>query len=53
MFFEAIVKPDENLWKGASFSFTITVGDEYPIQPPKVLCKRVNFFKYYEENIPS
>ena len=53
MYFEAIIKPDENLWKGASFAFTITVCDEYPIQPPKVLSKKVNILKDVLENIPS
>lgn len=41
MFFEVIIKPEENMWKGAQFPFTVTVDENYPIEPPKVLSKKV------------
>ena len=54
MFFEVIIKPDENHWKGGQFPFTVSVSDEYPIKPPKVLCKKVEYYYLYIiENIPS
>lgn len=41
MSFQVIIKPDENIWKGGAFPFLVNVTDEYPIQAPKVLCKKV------------
>jgi ubiquitin-protein ligase len=41
MNFEVTIRPDENVWKGAQFSFTVQVGENYPIDPPKVLSKKV------------
>ena len=32
------VKPPSGYWKGGLFHFTITLGPEYPIKPPKVRC---------------
>lgn len=32
------VGPDQGLWAGAKFSFTIKVPDMYPHEPPKVMC---------------
>lgn len=32
------VTPDQGMWKGATFQFTIKVPDMYPHEPPKVLC---------------
>jgi ubiquitin-conjugating enzyme E2 M len=32
------VKPDQGLWAGGTFAFTIKVPDMYPHEPPKVLC---------------
>lgn len=52
---EAEIKPNEGMWKGATIPFTIEVTEEYPIEPPKVLCKKVCLFKIYflKETIPS
>lgn len=36
---ELTITPDQGLWKGAGFTFTISVPDMYPHEPPKVLCK--------------
>ena len=33
---ELMVSPDQGLWKGASFKFSIRVPDMYPHEPPKV-----------------
>jgi ubiquitin-conjugating enzyme E2 M len=41
------ISPEMGYWKGASFDFTISVPAEYPIKPPKVLCKT----KIYHPNI--
>ncbi len=32
------VSPDQGLWRGATFEFSIRVPDMYPHEPPKVLC---------------
>jgi ubiquitin-conjugating enzyme E2 M len=32
------ITPDQGLWKGATFEFSIKVPDMYPHQPPKVHC---------------
>ena len=32
------VSPDQGLWKGATFEFSIKVPDMYPHDPPKVHC---------------
>lgn len=41
------IAPEMGYWKGGSFDFTISVPAEYPIKPPKVLCKT----KIYHPNI--
>ncbi|KAM3128177.1 hypothetical protein pb186bvf_019724 [Paramecium bursaria] len=40
LYLEAEIKPNEGMWKGATIPFTIEVTEEYPIEPPKVLCKK-------------
>jgi len=42
MIFDIIVMPDENLWSGGRFPFTIVIGENYPINAPKLICKKVN-----------
>lgn len=32
------VSPDQGLWKGATFEFSIKIPDMYPHDPPKVHC---------------
>ena len=32
------VSPDQGLWAGGRFAFTIKVPDMYPHEPPKVMC---------------
>ncbi len=44
MNFDAIISPDDNYWKGCNFPFSISVPDDYPISPPKVLSKKVNWY---------
>jgi hypothetical protein len=41
------VSPEQGLWKGASFDFTVDVPDDYPHNPPKVKCVT----KIYHPNI--
>ena len=38
---ELAVSPDQGLWKGATFKFSIKVPDMYPHEPPKV-CEGVH-----------
>ena len=38
---DVIISPDENFWKGAHFPFSVRVPEDYPINPPKVLSKKV------------
>ena len=38
MCFTATIKPQEGLYQGAAFVFTLTVPNTYPFDPPKVLC---------------
>lgn len=33
---ELTVSPDQGLWKGGKFTFSIKVPDMYPHEPPKV-----------------
>lgn len=37
--FTLIVKPDEGLWKGGTFSFLVEIPPEYNIKPPAVKCQ--------------
>lgn len=41
------VVPDQGLWKGAKYQFSIKVPDMYPHEPPKVHCNT----KIYHPNI--
>ncbi|KAL9648826.1 hypothetical protein ABK040_012257 [Willaertia magna] len=34
-----ILKPDDGIWKNHAHEFEINIPNEYPIQPPKVICK--------------
>jgi ubiquitin-conjugating enzyme E2 M len=36
---EVTLKPDQGLWKGGTFKFTIAVPDAYPHDPPKVSAR--------------
>ena len=37
--FEVTVKPEEgSYWYGGTYSFTVTVSDDYPQEPPKITC---------------
>ncbi|KAL0479391.1 NEDD8-conjugating enzyme [Acrasis kona] len=45
--FTLTLSPDEGIWKNHAHVFDISVPDEYPIKPPKVLCKT----KVYHPNI--
>lgn len=38
MKFSIMIKPDTGYWKGASYTFTFDVNDQYPYKPPKVKC---------------
>lgn len=42
LYFEVDISPDECYWKGGVISFTVQVEEEYPMKPPKVLCKNVS-----------
>ena len=33
------ITPDSGHWRGATFEFSLDVPDEYPMKPPRVLCK--------------
>jgi len=46
IFFIKII-PDDGIWKGVSHQFEINIPFEYPIEPPKVICKT----KVYHPNI--
>lgn len=39
MEFRITVCPDAGYWKGSSFTFKFKVPDNYPHQPPKVVCE--------------
>jgi ubiquitin-conjugating enzyme E2 M len=38
MHFFVFVKPNDGLYKGAEFQFTIDVGGNYPYDPPRAEC---------------
>ncbi|CAF1274917.1 unnamed protein product [Adineta ricciae] len=35
------ISPDEGLYKGGRFVFSVIVSDEYPFSPPKVKCTQI------------
>ena len=37
--FNVIVSPDKGCWAGAKYTFNVTIGADYPHNPPKVVCK--------------
>ncbi|KAJ3279993.1 NEDD8-conjugating protein ubc12 [Borealophlyctis nickersoniae] len=45
--FSLAISPDEGFYKGGTFRFTIKVNNNYPHEPPKVLCTQ----KIYHPNI--
>ncbi|CAO3639568.1 unnamed protein product [Cunninghamella echinulata] len=45
--FNVIITPDEGFYKNGSFSFTFTINNNYPHEPPKVHCTQ----KIYHPNI--
>lgn len=52
MYFEVEVRPDSGYWSGGAFQFTIQIAPDYPMTPPKVLCKKVKILNDHLENIP-
>ena len=38
MHFELTITPDEGLYRGGSFLFTVSISQNYPHDPPKVKC---------------
>ena len=38
MNFKVYVTPADGLYQGAKFEFSVTVGDNYPYEPPLVVC---------------
>lgn len=55
MYFEVEVRPDSSYWLGGLIAFTVNISGEYPMNPPKVLCKKVIhqiiFKKIFHPNI--
>ncbi len=47
MNFQVIVSPDDGYWKGYQYTFSFSVPDMYPHEPPIVKCKD----KIYHPNI--
>lgn len=47
MTFRLILKPDEGMYKGGKFTFTFTINQNYPHEPPKVHCEQ----KIYHPNL--
>ncbi|KAI9740930.1 MAG: NEDD8-conjugating protein ubc12 [Claussenomyces sp. TS43310] len=45
--FTLTIEPDEGMYKGGRFVFTFSIGQNYPHDPPKVLCTQ----KIYHPNI--
>jgi ubiquitin-conjugating enzyme E2 M len=45
--FTVILLPDEGLYKGGRFLFTVAIDNDYPHSPPKVQCTQ----KIYHPNI--
>lgn len=36
--FELFIEPDEGLYRGGNFHFTVAINNNYPHDPPKVKC---------------
>ncbi|EDP41748.1 hypothetical protein MGL_3956 [Malassezia globosa CBS 7966] len=36
--FELLISPDEGMYRGGKFRFSISANDNYPHDPPKVKC---------------
>lgn len=45
--FTLTIEPDEGMYKGGAFNFDFTINQNFPHEPPKVLCKQ----KIYHPNI--
>lgn len=45
--FTLTIEPDEGMYKGGIFNFDFTINQNFPHEPPKVLCKQ----KIYHPNI--
>ncbi|OJJ44425.1 hypothetical protein ASPZODRAFT_135250 [Penicilliopsis zonata CBS 506.65] len=45
--FTLTIEPDEGMYKGGTFSFTFTINQNFPHDPPKVKCSQ----KIYHPNI--
>ncbi len=45
--FRIAITPNEGLWKGATFHFSLEIPEDYPIAPPKVRC----LTKVYHPNL--
>jgi len=39
MIFQLYINPNDGLYKGAEFKFTITIPPTYPYDPPKAVCE--------------
>jgi ubiquitin-conjugating enzyme E2 M len=46
---ELVIAPDDGLYRGGRFTFSITVPSEYPHEPPKVMLKE----RVYHPNIDT
>ncbi|WFD08098.1 NEDD8-conjugating protein ubc12 [Malassezia vespertilionis] len=47
MHFALTISPDEGMYRGGAFQFSISVGQNYPHEPPKVKCMQ----KIYHPNL--
>lgn len=45
--FRIFIRPAEGYYNGGTFSFTVEIGDNFPIDPPKIKCTQ----KIYHPNI--
>ncbi|CAD8116685.1 unnamed protein product [Paramecium sonneborni] len=43
LYFEVEVKPEQSYWASGTIAFTVNISLEYPMVPPKVLCKKKIF----------
>ncbi|CAD8100275.1 unnamed protein product [Paramecium primaurelia] len=43
LYFEVEVRPDHSFWAGGLIVFTVSISLDYPMTPPKVLCKKKIF----------
>lgn len=56
MNFTVNVRPNDGLYKGAEFQFTVDVPNTYPYDPPKVVCNtlvRIRTLPFFLTPLPS